>query len=223
MKIAPNDVNVLLSAAGFYSSVMRFADAARLLIRAEQIAPTNEDVLVERARLLQAQGDYGDSVLPLKRLFLLDPESYAFHLACTLHHLGDTEEAAKVVSGLIVKPVTRMNSIARGWYQFLVGETEKAIDDTIAGMKEYAEVVDFRNLAVFCLSLNRVDKAGDALRQFIANVHQPLDLFFFVRDLEEYASRFPSRAADEFKLALLIKLREMMATVVGSAPGAAKP
>ncbi|GAB4152886.1 MAG: hypothetical protein Kow00107_03360 [Planctomycetota bacterium] len=222
LKIAPKDVNVLLSAAGYYTSVMKFKEARAYLAMAERLAPDSEDVLQEKARLLQAEGNYADSVLPLKRLFLLSPESYAFHLACTLHHLGEKEEASRIVAGLLSKPVTRTTSTARGWYFFVTGDIERAVSDTASGMKDHAEIVDFRNLAMFFLSARRYEEAKDSLRVFISYVTQPLDVFFFIRDLEDYSEMFPERQAREFQLKLMVKLRDMLQSINTAGSGIAK-
>ena len=213
IELSPDDPAVLLSAATFYMSILQFSTAAKYIEECEKLRPDDEEVVMEKARLFQAAGMYEASVRPMKTLFMKSPVEYGFQMACTLHHLGRVEEAEQIASGLQDKPSNRSGSIARGWYLFLRGDTDGAIKETMAGMAEWAEIVDFRNLSIFLLAAGRFTEAQESIKIFLANATQPLDVYFFIQDITDYKARFNEAQADEFHMALAMKLKDMIGRI----------
>ncbi|MDZ7816877.1 MAG: tetratricopeptide repeat protein [Planctomycetota bacterium] len=210
LKNAADDPAVLVMTASFFTGTLQFKKASFTLELLRKTDPENENLLVELARYHQARGQYDHSVEPLQELFLRAPEDYDFTLACTLHHLGERAESRAVVAGAFEREVSRADSVARGWYHFLEGDVEKAVSVTTLGMAEYAESSDFRNLAIYYLAQGRYEEARGLLQVFMRLVTQPLDVVFFIKDLESYADRFPRTEARDFTLELAVKLRDML-------------
>ncbi len=215
-KAVPDDPRVPLTAAGFFTSTMQFRKAARMIGTASAMLEGSSDeamkteLLLRKAHFLQATGDHERSLPFLKRLFVASPEEYGFHLACTLMHLGNEEEARKVASGLLERPASRRDCLARSWYLFLTGATKEAFEDLMDGMSGRTEVTDFRNLAIYLLELGALEDAQQAMGIFLENVVQPLDVHFLIRDLEDHAARFPEQGRKRFLLQASLRLQALL-------------
>lgn len=213
LSIAPENMKTLLSAAGFALSTLQFEQAESYLDRAAKVDPNNEDLLFERARYLQATNRFVESLEPLEHLYSKMSDVYAFPYACTLRTIGRIENADAIAQKHMDSPTTRANSVSKSWYQFLVNDIEGAIDTTMEGMREWAEIVDFRNLSAFLLAGGRIDESYEALEIFLQNVVQPLDVHFYLCDLRDYKDRFPEETRNDYTVLLTHKLDSMLTMI----------